>query len=247
MNELSTRARSLIEAANAAAGPSVADRARVRAALETKLAGLAAASPPAASLAGPLKVLAGASLVAVAGGLLLVAFPGTPPQRAPLPAELVVSTPAPHPAEAGAPLSLSLSPGERRLSAPALMAKRRRRAPPEKQVAAAIPEPVAPSPELAARAEPPPAQTCSLLEELEAVRAVQLSLSAGEAAQALRALDELAERCPAGALLEERHAARLIAMCELGSASTSSPEVKRFLQECGRSALLPRLLQACRE
>jgi hypothetical protein len=80
-----------------------------------------------------------------------------------------------------------------------------------------------------------------LLRDAEALR------RAGNGARALVLLDEHAARFPNGVLAEERTAARVFALCDLGRVSDASGEAQRFLAERPRSPLAARVRASCAE
>ncbi|MCA9713398.1 MAG: hypothetical protein KC468_01750, partial [Myxococcales bacterium] len=94
-----------------------------------------------------------------------------------------------------------------------------------------------------ARAEPP--ATSSLAAETEALRRVRSELSRGEPARALELLDDHARRFPAGVLVEERAALRVVALCDAGRRADGRAAAGRFLARYPSSALAGRVRAAC--
>jgi len=84
-----------------------------------------------------------------------------------------------------------------------------------------------------------------LLREARALRTAQAALSEGRATDALELLRLQALQFPAGALQEERSAARLLALCALGQTDPVRQEVARFLEVSKNSPLAPRVRAAC--
>jgi hypothetical protein len=94
----------------------------------------------------------------------------------------------------------------------------------------------------------PATPTTSLAAETEVLRQAHVALRDGNASRALALLDDWRAQHPVGALAEERTAARLIALCELGrdegpreaaqflSTRPSSLLAQRVAVSCGRSA-----------
>lgn len=98
----------------------------------------------------------------------------------------------------------------------------------------------APSPPRAPMAVPP----CSTGVELRAIREADAALRAGDAASALRTTRALARRCPQGAMVEEREALRVMALCRARE-PTASAELRRFLTTWPRSPIHERVEAQC--
>ena len=79
--------------------------------------------------------------------------------------------------------------------------------------------------------------------EIAGLQRAQQLLHAGNAAQAVTALDQLARQVPAGALMEERDATRVIALCTLGRAQAAG--VDAFLARYPNSVHSGRVRSAC--
>jgi len=77
------------------------------------------------------------------------------------------------------------------------------------------------------------------------LEAAQRELASGRAASALSLLDEHARRFPAGALSEERIAARVLSLCALGRHEAARQSANAFLAASPRSPLIPRLRGSC--
>ncbi len=103
-----------------------------------------------------------------------------------------------------------------------------------------------PPPAVAATASPATAPTApadTLVEETRRLREARAALKGGDAARALSLLDE---RGAAGAQLrEERAAARILALCELGRVADAQALGGRFLAESPRSPLADRVRASC--
>jgi len=82
--------------------------------------------------------------------------------------------------------------------------------------------------------------------ETQALRTAQRLLRDGSTQQALAQLAQQDVTYRAGALQEERAAARVLALCQGGQAAQAHSEAERFAQRWPRSALLARVLSACR-
>jgi RNA polymerase sigma-70 factor (ECF subfamily) len=79
--------------------------------------------------------------------------------------------------------------------------------------------------------------------EIAGLQRAQQLLHAGSAAQAVTALDQLARQVPVGALMEERDATRVIALCTLGRAQAAG--VDAFLARYPNSVHSGRVRSAC--
>jgi hypothetical protein len=79
--------------------------------------------------------------------------------------------------------------------------------------------------------------------EIAGLQRAQQLLHAGNAAQAVATLDQLARQVPAGALMEERAATRVIAWCTLGRSGDSG--VEAFLSRYPNSVHSARVRTAC--
>lgn len=85
----------------------------------------------------------------------------------------------------------------------------------------------------------------SLESETLLLRHAQELLQAGNASRALSLLDEHARSYPHGALVEERGAQRIFALCALGSPARARSEAAIFLSERPNSPLAPRVRTSC--
>ncbi|HEX3855121.1 MAG TPA: hypothetical protein VHW01_29360 [Polyangiaceae bacterium] len=79
--------------------------------------------------------------------------------------------------------------------------------------------------------------------EIAGLRQAQQLLHGGNAAQAVSALDQLSSRVPTGALMEERAATRVIALCTLGRVSEAG--VAAFMARYPSSVHAARVRGAC--
>jgi hypothetical protein len=82
-------------------------------------------------------------------------------------------------------------------------------------------------------------------DELGVIREAQGALQAGDANRALSLLDEHSAANRQGILREERMAARVLALCELGRTDEARAEAARFLRESPASPLASRVRSAC--
>jgi hypothetical protein len=96
---------------------------------------------------------------------------------------------------------------------------------------------------LSERAQQPPAS--ALLEEAQLLGQAQRALSAGEPAHALTFIARHRARFPEGALVQEREAARVFALCATGEAAQAVAAQQAFLRTWPRSLLADRVRAAC--
>jgi hypothetical protein len=94
------------------------------------------------------------------------------------------------------------------------------------------------------RAEPVPARPPALGDELALLRRVQRALRASDPSLALAVLDELDERYPDTALVEERQAAAVMAHCGLADPG-SRRRAQSFLRDRPQSVYAERVRAAC--
>jgi hypothetical protein len=244
MNELSRDARRLIAEARPEEDLTALQRARLRRSIAMKVAGgvavtTAASTVATSTAAAPIGTGAGAAgggavlgkltigvavLAAVAGGGYALHTRNTPP---PMPE--IQFAPAP-------PASAALQQPTENANVP-------------------LPLP-GPLPTASAHDEPPKAigqhnkrvQTSepSLQDQLERLRAAQLELRAGHGDRALALLDDHFAGPGTGALEEERRAARVLALCQLGRLDEAHAEAARFLKTSPSSPLAARVREACR-
>ena len=237
MKQLSPRARRLFELARGQDEPDAETRRRVARALSMKVAAGASLTAAGASAAGWGMVLAKSALaIAVTGGLATGAWltlrtprPAHPPVASPPPAPLVAK-PAPAvpvaetPSREPPPSNPAREPGKvpsyRKLNRPPMP-----------------PAPTDRSPAVGA--------DDGLRAETEALRLAQQALRKGRPEQALRLLDEQDLRFREGLLLQERAAARILALCQAGRVEEARRQAIRFERAWPRSALLGRVRAAC--
>ena len=187
--------------------------------------------------------LVGAALaIGAASGAGILAFGGSEPEpRASSPAtpgnEIAGQMlPAVSPSEPASPPERA-APATSEAPAPA--------APPEMHDPLEGHDQPAPGPKLAERPAPSDAPALVLRDELAGVREAEKALNAGQPGRALAALEEL-ERFPGGSLREERGALRVLANCQLATAS-SGEQARRFLSTYAKSMYASRVRQACGE
>lgn len=246
MERLSPEARALIAKVANADGPSLARRERVERELARALAlnsaTLLKTSAVQAGTATPT-VATGTKLTASAlwwllgggaiGALMLVplarlgAFAPTPHAS-----NAVVASARPTPRAAPSSSSVTDVPVLAREPAP--------RVTPTAERAAHNEHPPKPEPLSA-----PIAADEGVAAETLLLESAQRALAARDAEHALALLAEHAQRFPNGALTEERGAARVLALCELGRTNEARSAFAAFLRTAPRSPLIPRLQDSC--
>lgn len=228
---LSKPSRALFEAARGSGKPTSADRERVRRALAVRLAGAAgavagaAATSKAVASSGTAKALASLLSIKVLAPVALVvgvsAVGGVTLMRDPPPGE-----------------ATALSPTAARVEVTrhaAARAPRASAATPPPEVASAAPAPV----ETARARDAGPDRAAA---EVALIQRIHGALARGDAAEALRLVDEHGREFPGGALFEEREAARAIAQCLQGSDGAA----RVFLRARPRSPMAGRVRAVCK-
>lgn len=219
MTELSPRARSLFGAGRQSLQPSVEDQERVLLAISQRIDALQGKPKQAPSSTPAATGLGGHAIAAIAFGLGLVGA-----------GVFQLTRPAPvHVAPAAASSAVVAS-------APAATSARPQ--PPEaaSEPGPAVPEnagttgPAASSESATSRARSaaPAAASDRLAEEVAILSRSERALSAGQYQAALHLLDEHRRNFPNGALVQERIAARVQALCGLGRVSDAEAELARL-------------------
>jgi hypothetical protein len=90
-----------------------------------------------------------------------------------------------------------------------------------------------------------PTKNDQLAAEAAALRTAQQAMRSGRTGDALRLLDQQDALYRAGSLGQERAAARVLALCEMGSVAAARAAAQRFEQQWPRSPLLGRVRSAC--
>jgi hypothetical protein len=85
----------------------------------------------------------------------------------------------------------------------------------------------------------------SVADELQLLRAAEERFHAGAPAQALALLDDHARRFPHGALAEERHASRILVLCQLGQVAVATSEADTFVAQYPSSPFVEKVRRAC--
>lgn len=238
MDELSARARSLLDAASMGDDPTAEDARRVRHAVLLRVgavgvgtAALATSTAQAKGIIGSFAAKVGATLVVVAGGTATVAHYVTE-QPEPAPAAVV--------APAVAPKAKVAKQAPRAESIPELKVEElplesdeppKRGAP--RVAKAAGPETVEAQPEQHLKAE------------MQLIRAADAALRGGRTSEALSLLAQHAERHPQGLLTQEREGLSLLARCQSGGKAAARAAAERYVARAPRSPLAPRLRSAC--
>lgn len=144
------------------------------------------------------------------------------------------------------------------LAAPGARAAAPASASPQPAITDAVPPPEAPAPAaVATRAVTGPRRARSgasaasgentLGAETSALRAAQKALRDGDTARALGLLSDEAALHPNGALVQERAAARVLALCQAGNVNAARQEAREFEALYATSPLLARVRAACAE
>lgn len=81
--------------------------------------------------------------------------------------------------------------------------------------------------------------------EIRALRDAQQALRAGQGARVLNLLREQERAYPSGTLHEERAAAKILGLCQVGQADAARREAAQFERSWPKSPLLARLRRAC--
>lgn len=106
-----------------------------------------------------------------------------------------------------------------------------------------VPEPA--EPETSPSAPSPRASASTLSEEATLLQRAQSALAAKNPELALAVLAEHERRFAAGALAEERRAAKVLALCALGRVDEARALARAFVNAAPRSVLVPRLEHSC--
>ncbi len=257
MHDLSSAARQLIARTRAGDDPGLADERRVEHALGRRIAagavatGAAATAAKVASAAGiawgktVLWVALGVGVTVGAVQVRRAAAPVAPSAAVfasarPVAARVVVSR-----VPLGAPSTPAMAPSE----APRTALSVPRNAPSSREPDRAQPSPP-PLTSAIARFDvvPEPVNVPlkdHLAAETAALRTAQQAMRSGRPAEALALLDQQDATYQAGSLSEERAAARVLALCELGSVTAGRAAAEAFARRWPRSPLLGRVRTAC--
>lgn len=256
MNELDPDARSILQAGRAGDEPSPEDRARVRRALQRTLAAggaLAATSAASGAASGATGVSAtvATSALGVAGKLIaVIALVGTVSAAIALRPTSSAAPPSPSKATPSAlaiaaPPSLETSAGEAPSSAlaKAHVDEAPAALPPAHAKVVASGALAADGPRSAAAAALPTEDPLSA--ETRRLREAHGALQGGDPQRALSLLDEQSAAYAQGELREERAAARVLALCNLGRIDEARAAANRFLRDNPHSPLSDRIRKGC--
>jgi hypothetical protein len=237
MTDLSREARELLRRAKDAEAPGAGDRARVRAALDARLA-LGAGAGAAAIVAGAggrahVSRAVMAKWIVGLGVLTLAAASGGTYFGASAPAQRAPAT-----TQTASPVIPAPTSAQESSDSPAIAVTDLPVAPPSPQPRA-VPRVRSASP--AERS----ADEQAVSEELGILLRAQTAMRAGRPEAALAALDEHARRFPLGALAEERSSERVFALCALGRTGEAHVEAARFLSAFPRSPAAARVSASC--
>jgi hypothetical protein len=204
MTDLNPKARALVQASRRALRPNAGDRARIDAALRDRL------GPDACPAQGDAKLSRAVRWKAAAGLALGVCVLGT--------LALLMLRPAGSPA----PATRSAPPPQPPMAASKDSAPTSQLPVSNLQAVTASPPRVATHPKSHARPDD------RLARELALLSRATSALHAGDAAGALKTLDEHQRTFPNGLLSEERRAAKAQALCSLGRISEGRAELARL-------------------
>jgi hypothetical protein len=236
MDDLSPRARALLEAAHGMDDPIPGDSARVRRSVMTRIGTTGLGAAVFSLSLERAKALLGIATPKVVALMLIAAGGSAVYQHAHQRDVQRISAPASMPS---APLSASPAPA---VSVPAA-------APESEPISAELPAPAHESRKLRSaskrvattRAVDPNA---GLEAEMRCVRAADAALRGGNLNEAEGLLEQHAREFPAGTLSEERDGLRIVAACQSGD-SDSQRAATQFLERSPRSLLAGRVRAAC--
>jgi hypothetical protein len=239
MNDLSVEAKALVARARDADGPGPERRARVKRAVAAALIGASASLGTAGTVAAAGSAAKSAlTASSVALWLGMGAAIGTVVSVPSLVVRLTQSEPLAHssaPVTRPAPVldqpaaNTPVTPLKEPLAATGAPDTTTLARPEAKALTSAAPVDAGPS----------------LTDETRLLEAAQRELASGRARSALSLLEEHERRFPAGALGEERTAARVLSLCALGRGEEARRTATTFLETSPRSPLIPRLRGSC--
>ena len=234
MSEMGPETRRLVELARQADDPQLGDELRVGRSLARRLAAEAAA---AAVGVGAARSAAGAGLgkvvtLGVVGlGVVLGLVYGLVVPSRPTP------TNAAEPGVTSSVAAASATSGTRAASTevvPAPSSLAPETSAPVSLTRSAPPARLNPVPE-------PPSDVDPLQAETAALRSAQRAIRSGDPERALALIREQDATYRSGALAQERAAARIFALCDLGRTEEARAEIRRFARQWPRSPLLSRI------
>ena len=226
MDELSPRARALLEAAQGSDDPKPSDAARVRQTVLLRIGSAGFGALLFTLCVERAKALLGAALPKLFAVALLAAGSSALSQHFRASAAQ---------AQADLPSAVALP------EAPAWVPRSVPQATPDPALVAPTPEASTPKPVAAPKALP----RDNLEAEMRWVRAADVALRAGNAKLALSLLNQHAREFPNGLLAEEREGLRVVAGCQSGTSPLVQRAARRFLQRAPRSLMAGRVRAAC--
>jgi hypothetical protein len=230
MNELHPDTRALLDAARDAHDPTLDDRARIREKLTARLGAAAFATTVVAATSSTPRAAArwgfGAAAVGIAALAIWALSRGSDPPAPRVPIASMVSAATAQAAPPfPVPATIDLDPAP---------------VPVESLHVAA-----APTAEKRTAPASTVEQTSTLEVELALLRGAKKALDDGDATRALSLLDEHQRRFPAGVLVEERAATRVLALCAAGRTAEARSSATDFLARYPRSPSAPRVRASC--
>jgi hypothetical protein len=221
MSELGINAQGLILAGRGSLGPSAADRERIARALRERLGdGLTATyatNTASSGLAWKGYALLG-TVLAVGGTVVALSFSRGDSASS--------SAVAPPPTVHAVPASAPIDPPQGAAASAS-------------SATAAEAQPLEPRPTAVQR------RSSRLAEEVSILSRAETELHAGRPASALELLEEHRRKFPSGALVQERIAARIHALCALGRTSEAESELARLKRVSPDSPQESRAREAC--
>jgi hypothetical protein len=211
----------LLEAARGEHVPPAGSRERVQRRIVSRVGAAAFASATIASAGLWIKLGASVLAVALLGGAIYFAMHRAPVVGVPA----IVRVNAPEPPLSVAPSPLTVDSAE----------------PVEPVASVSAPRPPKSHPTARASSASP----TSISEETALLLGAESAIREGDAARALAQLDEHARRFPSGALVEEREATRVLALCAAGRAAEARAASERFLAAHPRSPAAARVRTSC--
>jgi len=215
---LSPESRAIIESARGAEDMSRSHRARLRGRVMAQVLTGAAIT---AGTSAATQVASAATISKIGAALVVAGAVGWGAQQA--------LEPAPLPALGGSAYVVE------RATESAVANVQPKKETPVPQIAPAPPQPSA----------APTASARTLSDEMALLQEAQRELQAGHADRALALLREHEQRYAAGTLIEEREAARVLALCRLGRTDEARAAAERFAVRFPRSPHRARVLTAC--
>ena len=248
MNDLSPEARALLELASGEDSPNREDRVRIRRALAASLTAGVVSSSATAAAASKSALGAASGAVAkstigiwltvgvvagLAGSAAIFVSTSKAPSTATAPQHEATRTKAPAPQQPPAPPATPEAPEAMPATAAVQV---------EAPQVAAKPQSLRAAPSASKAA---PQIATSLAPETALLESARTALGRGDAPGALALLERHEHEFPAGVLLEERLAAKVLALCSLGRRDEAARAATRLLRLSPTSPLRARVLDSC--